>query len=395
MSVESPNSSDPARELRLAQHRLEQIFLASPLAMIEADNRGVITRWNPAAEGIFGWSAAEAIGQNAIALLVPGIAREHVEGIVAALLGGEAADSRKENRTKDGRTILCRWHNTVLRDEEGKVTGWLSQTEDITEQTRTAARIVESEAYQKMIFGAMSDIVLVFDAEGVYRDVAPTQPELRHQHSKQLLNKHLREVTPAEAADEFLAIIRDVLATGAVRHHTYSFPGPEGLQFFNATVSRISAERALWVARDVTAEHQAQAELAALQEQVIAAQQAALRELSTPIIPLSDGVIAMPLIGAIDSARAQQIVESLLAGVEAHRARAAILDITGVQVVDTQVANALLRAAQAVRLLGAQVIITGIRPEVAQTLVGLGLDLGGITTLATLQSGIAHALGQI
>jgi rsbT co-antagonist protein RsbR len=159
-------------------------------------------------------------------------------------------------------------------------------------------------------------------------------------------------------------------------------------------VSRISAERALWVARDVTAEHQAQAELAALQEQVIAAQQAALRELSTPIIPLSDGVIAMPLIGAIDSARAQQIVESLLAGVEAHRARAAILDITGVQVVDTQVANALLRAAQAVRLLGAQVIITGIRPEVAQTLVGLGLDLGGITTLATLQSGIAHALGQ-
>jgi anti-anti-sigma factor len=100
----------------------------------------------------------------------------------------------------------------------------------------------------------------------------------------------------------------------------------------------------------------------------------------------------MPLIGAIDSSRAQQVIETLLAGVAASRATTAILDITGVQVVDTQAANALLRAAQAVKLLGAQVVLTGIRPEIAQTLVGLGLDLGGITTRATLQSGIAFAL---
>jgi rsbT co-antagonist protein RsbR len=121
-------------------------------------------------------------------------------------------------------------------------------------------------------------------------------------------------------------------------------------------------------------------ERAALQEQVIAAQQAALRELSTPLIPLTDDVVAMPLIGTIHSNRAQQVIETLLAGVAASRATTPILDITGVQVVDTQVANALLRAAQAVKLLGAQVVLTGIRPEIAQTLVGLGLDMGGITT---------------
>jgi rsbT co-antagonist protein RsbR len=394
VSVRTPNHSDPSHDLRIAQHRLEQIFLSSPLALIEADSHGAIVRWSPAAERIFGWAAAEAIGRNAIELLVPGAAREHVQGVVAALLSGQAASSRNENRTRDGRAILCRWHNAVLRDEAGAVTGWLSQVEDITEQTLAAARIAESERYQKMIFGAMSDIVLVFDADGIYRDVAPTQPELRYGHSRNLLNKSVHEVAPPESADEFLAIIRDVLATGAVRQHTYSFPGPEGTQTFTATVSRISADRALWVARDVTAERAAQAELAELQDQIIAAQQAALRELSTPIIPLSEGVIAMPLIGAIDSARAQQVLEALLSGVAEQRARAAILDITGVQVVDTQVANALLRAAQAVKLLGAQVIITGIRPEVAQTLVGLGLDLGDITTLATLQSGIAHALGR-
>jgi PAS domain S-box-containing protein len=146
------------------------------------------------------------------------------------------------------------------------------------------------------------------------------------------------------------------------------------------------------IIRDVTEQQQAENERLILQEQVIAAQQAALRELSTPLIPIAENVVAMPLIGSLDSARAQQVIETLLSGVASAHATTAIVDITGVPVVDTQVANALLRAAQAVRLLGAHVILTGIRPEVAQTLVGLGLDLSGIVTRSTLQSGIAFAL---
>jgi anti-anti-sigma factor len=140
------------------------------------------------------------------------------------------------------------------------------------------------------------------------------------------------------------------------------------------------------VLRDVVRQGEA---LARAQDQVIAAQQAALAELSTPLIPLSDEVLVMPLIGAVDSRRAQQVMETLLAGISEQGARTVILDITGVLVVDTQVADSLLRAAQAVKLVGGQVILTGIRPEVAQTLVGLGADLSGITTLATLKRGIA------
>jgi anti-anti-sigma regulatory factor len=131
-----------------------------------------------------------------------------------------------------------------------------------------------------------------------------------------------------------------------------------------------------------------------LQDEIILAQQAALQELSTPLMAISDSAMVMPLVGAIDSGRAQQIIETLLEGVSAHRASVAIIDITGVSVVDTQVANALLRAAQAVKLLGAQVVLTGIRPEIAQTLVGLGVDLGGLITRSTLQAGIAFAIGQ-
>lgn len=144
--------------------------------------------------------------------------------------------------------------------------------------------------------------------------------------------------------------------------------------------------------RDISDQKNAELERIQLQEQVIAAQQAALRELSTPLIPISNGVVAMPLVGSIDSARAQQIVETLLEGVSNTRAATAIVDITGVPVVDTQVANTLLRAAQAVQLLGAKVVLTGIRPEVAQTLVNLGIRLDDIVTRATLQSGVAWAL---
>lgn len=122
------------------------------------------------------------------------------------------------------------------------------------------------------------------------------------------------------------------------------------------------------------------------------AQQAAIRELSTPLIPVAEEVVVMPLVGNIDSSRAQQIIEILLEGVVETRAKTAIIDITGVQVVDTQVANAILRAAQAVRLLGTSVVLTGISPEVAQTLVGLGADMSGLTTRSTLQSAITQAL---
>lgn len=144
--------------------------------------------------------------------------------------------------------------------------------------------------------------------------------------------------------------------------------------------------------QDLTEVQQAEQEQAVLQQQIITAQQDALRELSTPLIPLSDNVVVMPIVGTVDSARSQHILETLLAGIAQHQAAVALLDITGVQIVDTQVASALIRAAQAVQLLGAQVILTGIRPDVAQTLVHLGVDLSNIVTRSTLQRGIAYAL---
>jgi rsbT co-antagonist protein RsbR len=144
--------------------------------------------------------------------------------------------------------------------------------------------------------------------------------------------------------------------------------------------------------RDMTAQQRMEQERQTLQQQLIDAQRDALRELSTPLIPITDNVVIMPLIGTIDSQRAQQVMEALLEGVAQHQAELVILDITGVSVVDTQVAQAFIQAAQAVRLLGAQVMLTGIQPQIAQTLVTLGVDLTGIETQGSLQTGIAAAL---
>ncbi len=128
-----------------------------------------------------------------------------------------------------------------------------------------------------------------------------------------------------------------------------------------------------------------------IQEEIIRAQEITLAELSTPLIPISEHVVVMPLVGMVDSRRAERVMEVLLLGVAEHQARIAIIDITGVSVIDAQVANALVLAAQAVRLLGSQVVLTGIQPHVAQTLVGLGVDLKALVTRSTLQSGIIYA----
>jgi rsbT co-antagonist protein RsbR len=121
----------------------------------------------------------------------------------------------------------------------------------------------------------------------------------------------------------------------------------------------------------------------------VALAQATILEMSTPLIPIDAQTIVMPLIGAMDTQRSQQVLSTLLQGIETSRAQVAIVDITGVPVIDTQVAGVLLRLAQAVRLLGAQVVLTGIRPEVAQSLVGLGVDMRELGTYSTLEQAIA------
>lgn len=126
-------------------------------------------------------------------------------------------------------------------------------------------------------------------------------------------------------------------------------------------------------------------------EQVIQQQKDDLMELSTPIIILWEGILAVPLIGTLDSRRTQDVMERLLTAIVNTKAKVVILDITGVPTVDTLVANYIMKTAAASRLLGAQLIITGISPAVAQTVVHLGVDLSGMITRAVMADGVELA----
>jgi rsbT co-antagonist protein RsbR len=117
-----------------------------------------------------------------------------------------------------------------------------------------------------------------------------------------------------------------------------------------------------------------------------------ISELAVPVVPLLNGVIILPLVGSFDTRRAQQVMESLLTGIAEHQADVAIIDITGVPLVDTAVANYLIQAIRAANLLGAHVILTGIGSQIAQTLVMLGVDFSRISTRASLRDGIETAL---
>jgi anti-anti-sigma regulatory factor/PAS domain-containing protein len=164
--------------------------------------------------------------------------------------------------------------------------------------------------------------------------------------------------------------------------------------WLRAVDQRTSDGGTVCIRTDISYIKQAEALSQYSQEQAerIRIQELMLAELSTPLLRISERVVVMPLIGSLDSSRVSLVVESLLHAVEDQRVEVAIMDITGVPVVDTQIANLLLQCAQAVTLLGASMVLTGIRPDVAQTMVALGIDLEGVVTRADLMGGIAYAL---
>lgn len=270
-------------------------------------------------------------------------------------------------------------HDTVVlhtRDELGQVARSFNAI---------ATALITSSAHRQAVVENAQDSILTLDATGTILSCNPASERLFGYAAVEMIGKPVTLLIAAFDGQQ-------TTCEGVAQHQDRTnFPVDISL-----SPMRVGGERLmLCVLRDITERKQAEAERTQLQEAIIRAQAAALEELATPLIPISDQTVVMPLIGAIDTRRAQQMVAALLHGVEAQRASIAILDITGVPIIDTQVAHSIIQAAQAVRLLGAQVVLTGIRPEVAQTLVSLGVDLRQIATHSSLESGIAYAFAAI
>jgi CheY-like chemotaxis protein len=249
----------------------------------------------------------------------------------------------------------------------------------------TAINQSDAQVFKGYSTGAVDYIFKPFVPEflkakvSVFVDLYATTKEARRQAELlQRANEELEtEIAERRKAEEALQKIHEELEAMVERR-------TEQLARANAELKEQSAER-----------ERAEEERVRLQEDVIRMQAAMLEELSTPLIPLSDEIVIMPLVGTIDSQRAAQILDAISRGVVSRGARFAIIDITGVPSVDTYVASALIRAAQAVRLLGAEVVLTGIRSKVARSLGESRVDLTSIVTRSKLQGGIEYAQSRL
>ncbi|AGP37519.1 PAS domain S-box protein [Sorangium cellulosum] len=305
------------------------------------------------------------------------------------------------HRHKDGHLIDVEVSSHLVRSGDERFFSAFSRP--LTEQLRRERALRESEQKFRAIFDETSMFISLLTPRGELLECNRTMADFTGARPEQGRGEPLWRAPfwgGAPGVEERLRACVEAAASGARSSCALELRGAGGraatLDLTMKPIVDASGESVLVIAEgyDVTELRRAEVDRAALQEQMIHAQEATIRELSTPLIPLDAGILVMPLVGRLDRVRIEQLLERLLHGVVAQRAATVILDVTGVSVVDAEIADALIRAAQAVNLLGAEVILTGVGPEVAQTMVGIGIDLQGIATLSSLQSGLHHALGR-
>lgn len=350
---------------------------------------GTIALWNRAAEERYGWKREEALGKNAHELLqtefpVPvDELKEIVEN--AGQWEGELIHTRR-----DGAKLVA--SSCWVRQDGGERPWLIEVNTDITERRRGEDALRHSEArLSAIIDSAMDAIISVNKDQNIVLFNSAAEKIFRCK-AAEVLGKSLDMFIPVEFREAHRQYIRDFGQTGATKR---SMTSPailtgrraDGEVFpIEATVSqvRVNGERVFTVIlRDISERVRAEEEARKQAETI--------HQLSTPVLTLQPGLLVVPLIGNIDAARAAQLTQQVLDGIRSQRARAVVIDITGVASLDTYVANHLMKTVKACELLGAQVVLTGISKQTAQTLVSLGIDWGQLNTTSSLENGLERA----
>jgi rsbT co-antagonist protein RsbR len=392
------------KEIEAALRRERELFVAGPVVVFKwvAREGWPVEYVSPNVRDEFGYRAEDFMsGRISFLSVVHPDDLERVAEEVATYrqVGAETFEQEYRLLHQNGRVCWVYDFTRLVRNEQGDITHYHGYILDITEQKQTEQLMIENQHLLQNVLDNLPAAVYVKDVQHRMLLINRVAASMLSLSPEETIGKTNEEILPAQVAAESNADEQRVLTTGKPLEHETSFPQADGehtlivskFPIYN-TAGDIYAVGG--ISTDITERKRAEAEHAALQAQVIEAQRAALRELSTPLMPITDNILVMPLVGALDSARAQQVMEALLEGIATHQAELAIIDITGVQVVDTQVANALIQTARAVQLLGAHMVLTGISTAMAQTLIQLGADLSAVTTRGTLQSGFAYAMQQ-
>ncbi|WP_437486933.1 PAS domain-containing protein [Sorangium sp. So ce1014] len=344
------------------------------------------------------------------------LAMRGVEALAARIhpddLAGLAARAEQLKEARDGEVVEAELRaygrgegerlfavraEVFARGADGAAREIFLSAEDVTERRRREQRLHRSEALLATFCDHAPVLLYAKDRDGAFLLVSRSLEEIVGAAPGSMLGKTDKDFFPPEVAAIYSDVDELVRKNGAPFEAEDPVPHAEGERTFYTIKFPVWGEgiregAVAGVSVDITRVKAAEREREAARDELIAAQQDTIRELVTPLLPIAEGVLVMPLIGFFDSARASGIIETLLQGVERHSARIAIIDITGVKAVDVSVAEMLVQAARAAGLLGADVVLTGIQPAIARTLIELDIDLRGLITEGTLQGGIAYAL---
>jgi PAS domain S-box-containing protein len=435
-------SEKESEELRAAEARSRTVMETVADAVVTVDEGGTIVSVNRAAERVFGYAAAELLGAPLTMLMpdymrrvheagmrryvgtgvkhiswegveLPGLHKSRREVPLEISFGEFALDGRRYF-TGIARDISARRRTEARLSAQYEVTLALAESGDFKEAVPRVLRAVcEALGWELGLVWALDREAELLRFVEAWRAPGVEVEEFERLSSRRTFTRGEAglpglvwgrgEPVWVEDLAADAAFPRAGLAARAGLHAALAFPVKMRgevvavLEFFSREL-RPPDEALLALLASVGSQmgqvierQRAEAERARLREEVIRVQDALLEKLSTPLIPLDERVVLMPLVGEIDAGRARRMLEALLLGLQQPRAPAAIIDITGVTVVDAHVADTLVRAAQAARLLGTEVILTGIRAGVARSLVRLGVELSGIHTRKTLQEGIDYA----
>lgn len=363
---------------------------------------GTILSWNAAAEKMYEYSAEEAKGQS-VMMIIPPECKEELAELVEKIKRKEHIERHETFRmNKSGKRFPVSQSTSPIINDAGEVVGIAVIARDITERKRAEEALREAEEKFRVLLTQIPGVGYKGYADSSI-DFFDDKIETMTGYKKEDFDsRKLRwcELMPKEDFESAKKIFVQALKTNQHYVREYRIRNKEGKMLWIQERSQIICDQegkidhVSGIMFDITERKQVEAELA-IKTKALSRQAREIIDISTPVIQVWEGMVATPLIGMLDSHRTQNFMEILLERIVETGSSIALVDITGVPTVDTETARHLIETITAVRLLGAEVILTGVRPPIARTLVHLGIDLSGIITRSSLAAGLSMALDML